>query len=378
MITRRSILAAAPALFLTRAARAHSLFGGPSSSGGAAPSSGPSLFTSFTINSTFSYNSNYPPKWTTGDGIAPTWADDGNIYIIQNDSGGGGFNGAGTSRLQPAVLDGYTSSLTGTNVAGFDDLLHPPWYLGGLIAVGSILYLTIEDGSGAGASQLVKSTDHGATWTPTPPLSPPTNLQGTYPWGFVQYGQAYTGNGPHNSNLYVYLYASARSAPPNGVAVTLGRCLISNIVNLNGADWSWYQGGDGMVDGNWGAYSTSAAAFTETTANTSPFYFPTGTAQYLPAFGCYIYTQHHYTDGTSNSAHVTYYATPTPWGPFTLVVDLDMSSYGSLYQVSAAPPSVAVDGGRTLVLMCSGNYADCCTPSPSDRYCLHLINASLS
>jgi hypothetical protein len=371
---RRTLLAAAPLLLLPKAAGARTPIARSSHLSGGTTSG---QFTNFVINSTFSYNSNYPPNWVSGDGIAPTWSDDGNTYIILNDTNGGGFNGTGPGRIEVCSLNGYTSSLVGTNISGFP-ALSSTWYLGGLLAVGSTLYLTLSDnGSGSPGivNQMVKSTDHGVTWTPPAPYSS-TIWTGHYPIGFVQYGQAYTGNGPHNSNLYVYLYFYATSAPPNGQSATLGRCLLTNITNLVGTDWSWYQGGDGMLDANWGAYSTSAAVFTETTANPAPYYFLTGTAQYLPAFNCYIFTQNHYVGGSASNSVTNYYSTPTPWGPYTLVASINMSAYGALYQITAAGASVAVDGGRTLVLMGSGDYEDCCTMT--GRYCLHLVNASLS
>lgn len=370
---RRTLLTSVALAFLPKVVIGQRLSGG-------SPSGGGTLFTNFTINSVYSYNSGYPPKWVSGDGISPTWAADGKLYIILNDTNGNGFNGTGNGRIEVASLDGYTppASVTGTNVFGFGGTLSGSWYLGGIIAVGSTLYMTLSDNSGT-ANQIVKSVDHGATWSPTPSgggyASP--IFTSKYPWGFVQYGQAYTGNGPHNSNLYVYCYFSAASGvPSNGVGVTLGRVLISNIGNLVAADWSWYQGGDGMLSGNWGAYSTSVAVFSETTANPTPYYFPTGHACYLPAFGCYIFTQSHYVGGSASNGWINYYATPTPWGPYTLVASLDMSSYGSLYQAGTAPSSVAFDGGRTITLLASGSYEDCCTNT--GRYCVHFINATLS
>lgn len=373
MITRRTLLRAAPLLVLPKPGLARGLGAGR----GGVSSAPPRLFTSLVLNSTFSYNSNYPTKYTSGDGIAPTWADDGKLYIILNDSTNNGFNGAGNGRIEIASLNGYTSSLTGTNVFGYGGALSgtPLYYYEGITAIGSTLYATI---TGSGQSLIVMSTDHGASWTPSPSGGTFTPMwTNHWPYSWVQYGKANTWAGPHNSDIYSYLYfwtSAGTSLPSTQVALTIGRCLLTNMPNLSAGDWSWYQGGAGMA-ATWGAYSTAVDVFAETTANANPLYFPTGTACYLPAFGCYSFTQSHYSDGTANSGHINFYASLFPWGPFTLVTGLDLSSPDSLFQASIAPSSVAVDGGKNVVFMTAGNYTD---GSVGGKYCLHLLNCSLS
>ena len=91
------------------------------------------------------------------------------------------------------------------------------------------------------------------------PYASPMFLSINIPYGFVQYGKNHTVMGSNNSDKYVYSTAIAQNTTvsSNPSQLKLARVSIANIGNQNAADWSYYKGGDGMLDAN-GSSSVSA------------------------------------------------------------------------------------------------------------------------
>jgi hypothetical protein len=376
--------------------------------GGAAHASQCPLY--YSIGTVFKYNSGYPTKYGNGDGYWPTWADDGNLYVSQDDSlpAPSGFQGSqtATSNFNIGSLNGYTSALTGTTInpmaawgtAGFISSAGYNWKTGALLSVGSTLYAAISQGiytNGAGVnpwqpalqSQIIKSTDHGVTWHPTTTSTGqayPTGTTDGYPTpmfpnqeigGFIQYGQAYTGQTVDNSATYVYEYFVNNVLPNVGSSIFLGRVSLANLPNLKGSDWAYYQGGDGMSPGNWGAYSTAATvlAVAEPAGQMPRLWW--FNPQYMPAFGCYVAIPASWPGSASTTTLLQIWTSPKPWGPWTQVgVDYDTTPSG-LYGVNIAPNSVVPDGGLTSTLMAGGDWQ---AQSPSTgNYTLHLLPMTL-
>jgi hypothetical protein len=231
---------------------------------------------------------------------------------------------------------------------------------------------------------------HGANWAPLPqgvaqayttgtvsgfsvPMFPSLSLG-----GYIQYGKNYAGNGPHGSGTYVYAFFINNAVGKVGSSATLGRCLITAMPNLVAADWTYYQGGDGMVSGNWGAYATSVPIFGQATpAGSSPKMF-WANGQYLPAFGCYVMTPSFWPavapSTASNATIVQVWKAYQPWGPWTQV-GIDWNTTG-FYSVGMAPNSVATDGGKNTMLMAGGDFVN--NSSYTSEYNLHLIPMTLS
>jgi hypothetical protein len=382
---RRSLLAA-PLLALPKVGYSRSMFSGHGTYQGILP-------TSYAFSNYYSYNSAYPTKYNQGDGYAPTWADDGFLYTQTNDAIGGFQNEGGVGNTGLAKLDGYTSALTGHNVGdwsifGASNASGGPnqwiWKCGGVLSVGSNLYLAMTGFSNLGTgspvtqTQLVLSTDHGATFSPAPPpgiLPYPSGMLDNVQFrGFVQYGQAYTGTGPDNSSLYVYAYHSS------GANAYLARCLTANLTQsiTNGTDWTWYTGGDGMNSANWAAGVGSAAivwTMVPALGGGSGFYIWVN-VQYLPHFQCYVMCPTYWPGGNSSGSRVQVQAALHPWGPFTQIgAEYDATSLDALYDLSIVPSSVAVNSGVTTVLMGSGDFNSATLPG---KYCLHLLTMTLS
>jgi hypothetical protein len=176
---------------------------------------GRSIITGLSFSNWFNYGAcPHSPKWISADTFFNTWGDDGTIYVQCNDTYLG-WQGAGNyANICFGSVDGYTSSLTGTGINYL-----PTW--GGVSQFGSdgatykstsltsihgTLYMVADrqkfasaPGDGWLSSQLIKSTNHGVSWTPVPPAhaqpyaSPMfTDPKFRVPF-FVQYGQDYVG-----------------------------------------------------------------------------------------------------------------------------------------------------------------------------------------
>jgi hypothetical protein len=357
-------------------------------------------FSSFSISygTPFKYNSNYPTKYITGDSFATTWADDDLIYTMSDDSHG--FQGGSDSNIQFGLLSASDTTMTGTTINIFS-VFGPnntkgsdggTYKANGLISVNGTLYMWVSrQGTQLGSppagvtteanAQLIKSSDHGATWTPLPTNGTAQPYTSTMFTGktfaapnFIQYGKDYQGNSADNSGNYVY--ATANDGCWNNCSkLFLGRCLISNLSNLSGADWSFYQGGDGMLSGNWGAWSTAAALIS------SPFHIGNiSQAQYIQAWRVYFWIGWYYpsVQGTGvidpSTTVWNFYTSPHPWGPYTLQYTQTWSSEPGkgLYSPNIITKSILVSGNRlTANITTSGDfntYAD-----PMGDYTLTIV-----
>jgi hypothetical protein len=400
MLTRRRLLAGTAAAGLIRPAIAFPAVGSGIDQRPPA---------SFSIGTIYRYNDGYSAKYVGGDGYFPTWADDGFLYGIMDDSYGVSYTPP-TSNFEIIKMDGFTSALTVTSVnkmAAFGTLgqmstaasvVDYNYKASAILCVGGTLYCNVGmfkyvNGPGinpwlpALQAQIIKSTNKGGTWTPLPVAgtaeaytTPAPMFPNMYAGGYIQYGQNYTGTGPHNSGAYVYCFFPSNTTGRVGLTVTLGRVTIANLPNLVGSDWSFYQGGDGMSSGAWGAYATSVPVFgeAEPPGQCPRLWWVNG--QYLPAFGCYVITPSFWTAVSPSLA-----STPTviqvwkayaPWGPWTQVGADYNTGAGGFYGVAMCPSSVATDGGRNTVLMAGGDFAN--NSSYTSNYNLHLIPLTLS
>jgi len=261
----------------------------------------------------------------------------------------------------------------------------------GLISIAGVLYMAISRqkygtlASGwvqsAGTCQIIKSSDHGVTWTPVPPgNSQPyaapmfANPRFGAP-SFVQYGQNYAGNTVHNSDLYVYAI-SPDGVWNNGNYLTLGRCLLSNLPNLNGADWEFYRGGNGMDSTRWVSDINSAVQILYKTRSVGMT-----AMQYLPYCQRYLMIEWFYptlVSSTNNDTTQTtweVYDSPAPWGPWRFVQSINFTPSG-LYNPAVLHKSMATDNGQTLRLITAGNYNS--QNAATGDYQLTLLSATIN
>lgn len=329
----------------------------------------------------------YPPFTygnSSGDVWSSTWADDGNLYSISDDTGG--WNGGCSSNFavneetgsDPLHLSGHSvNCMTAYGYPGESQPNGYNWKAESIISVDGTLYASIGNMIYAGGghrqfienSTIIKSTDHGQTWTPSEQQNysnPMFGFQGFAPF-FIQYGQddspASTADGADH-----YVYAISNNGYyNNGDQTILGRVARDKIGQLNGADWQFYRGGPGLDDSSWGSFSQAKPLIND------PEHLGSVQAQYDAPLHKYIAIPWYWTYTLSSSGYwqSSYvesvwnaYESPTPWGPwqrfkthsFTASAP-DVSTYGQgWYGPIVAPKFISPDGRQLYVF--SANLLD--------------------
>ena len=300
---------------------------------------------------------------TTGDTWFNTWADDGSIYATSDDSHGflGTCNVTGgnvvinqlTGNDPSELTSPYTNCMTSYGPPGSAQNYNDgkTWKNIGIIAVDGTLYLAVArqvDGAGgypvgfqpSDDVSIIKSTDHGRTWTnsfgttndpngaaPPPDPSGP-GAEAMFPGttfatpAFIQYGQddnpASTADG---GDRYVFAISNDGFAYDGSYDI-LGRVPRSKIGDLNAADWQFYTGpagGDGMSPANW-----SGDAGKATHILTAPHQLSQASVQYIQALHSYVLASSYFPfdaswpgEGAGQHTIWAFYEAPHPWGPWT-------------------------------------------------------------
>jgi hypothetical protein len=280
-----------------------------------------------------------------GDEWAPTWADDGNLYTGNDDGssfGGIGDRSVAFGRLtgdDPFKLAGTTVSDMGGYGKDADRPDHANWKTMNSYCVDGILYMFVtrclypEQSGDAHKrhvfqnSSIIKSADKGKTWTRSAeenyqhPMFPGLRFGAPY---FVWYGQDGVA-AVDNADRYVYAVAN-NGHFEDGDDYILGRVLKSRLSKLDGADWEFYTGGNGMSSASWNRDLTRAKAILQDPLNCSM----TGMT-YIPGLGRYVMVVWHYKTYDLRKDPRTindYYEAPKPWGPWTKFKSVDTGSLG--------------------------------------------------
>ena len=351
-----------------------------------------------------------------GDVWGTTWADDGNLYSVGDDAQGWPTGPACNNNFLIAQETGSPQTgatvpqLTGTNVncmsgygaagaqspsGGAGSLEKPPtnpagyslpenWKGVNTISIGGVLYASIarmiyqENGHRqyVMSSTIIKSTDHGETWTPDEThnrLSPMFSDQGFAPY-FIQYGQDdNTQSTADGGDQYVYA-VSNDGYYHSGSYEILGRVLRSKMGNLSGADWQFYNGGPGEQDSSWGTLDQAKPIIWNSHR------ISTTGAIYDAPLHMYVMMQWYwgftYKSGSLqfsfNDSDWTAYSSPKPWGPWhpfwthawgpALTDPLGHSDTPGWYGAEFVPKFISPDGRHLVVFAASlfggsaGNY----------------------
>jgi hypothetical protein len=197
-----------------------------------------------------------------GDVWSCTWADDGNLYSVADDT-------AGTSSPREAwnlaiyKIEGMPPKPVVTRVnemKQYDRAGKGHWWKGaGLASIDGTLYLGIysqsnpREGSATKVSfnadhaSVLKSTDHGQTWTPAATVTSPMFSGKEFPTPFfVQYGMDYSGA----MDEYVYL-VSNDGGWNNWNGMMLARVPRKEFSQLNREDWEFFSGADKRNTPSW-------------------------------------------------------------------------------------------------------------------------------
>lgn len=209
------------------------------------------------------------------------------------------------------------------------------------------------------SSSIISSKDSGRTWTRAAeenfsnPMFPGHRFGAPF---FVWFGKDGTAS-VDNADRYIYAVSNDGYFFP-GDSYSLGRVSRTKLPALNPADWSFYQGGDGLKDTNWNP----------DLGESSPILTNPGKASitgmtYISGLGRYVMVLWHYNNspGTifiTNDFKTTleFFESPKPWGPWTKFKTLDTKDLGwntplvaQRFQAQVSPDTV------TGLLYVSGN-----------------------
>jgi hypothetical protein len=298
-----------------------------------------------------------------GDTWSCTWGDDDAIYTSGDDCEG--INKSNSSNLAVFRLDGPPTEMSMA-------LLNPmsayggwgeydradSWKANGMISVDGVLYLGVSQHSSAYAygdgvqrtydASIIKSTDHGRTWTckrrepmfPSPRLSTPF---------FVQFGKDYAGA------MDGYVYLCSGTSWNNGNHLALARVARDRIGRLDSRDWEAFTGLDAHGEPTWKPWrpeqhETPIFKFRGFTSMTG--------MHYVPAAGRFLLPQWAYRDLDAaepwRQTFLHLYEAPKPWGPWSLVHVED--DFGKAWYNPSLPAKWFEDGGKRLWMVSGGDF----------------------
>lgn len=301
-----------------------------------------------------------------GDVWSCAWADDGNLYSVADDTWGPENSGHNLSVYR---IDGPPESTTIEVVNVMDPYGSAGWLEGraswkanGMTCVDGVLYLSVSQHAywipngdniqNTYDATIVKSTDHGKTWTAKPAVGKsmfPGHWFST-PF-FVQYGQNYSGA------MDEFVYAVSNNGSwNNGNYLALGRVHRGKIGALDPADWEFYNGLDEGGKPQWiSEYNKAPAVFIHRN------YTSMAGIQFVPALDRFLLMEWAYTDlddpdrpFTRSLLHL--YEAPAAWGPWRHIhtePDWNHASYNP-----GMPAKWFEDGGKRLWLTSAGDFSN--------------------
>ena len=313
-----------------------------------------------------------------GDTWAGAWARDGEVYTPSNDTEGFG-NVCHSNIAFNCVTGNDPLTLTGTTVNPLEDYGKGgeegadgcTWKTSGCIAVDGALYLVVArhkygEKSGDAAmrqsvrnASIIKSLDGGKTWTRSQqenynaPMFPGPRFAVPY---FIQYGRDGSEAVADQSERYVYAISN-NGFWDNGDNMVLGRVERAKIGRLDGANWEYYTGGDGVLDANWSTDMNQAGLILD-----QPGHLGSTGAAWVKELGRYVMTAWYYPAGgakMSDAGRETIweiYESPRPWGPWTKIGAHTFNPQG--YYGPSICLKYAANSGRRQFAITAGCWLD--------------------
>ena len=334
------------------------------------------------------YQESFGDVWTT------TWADDDALYSVSDDTTG--FDQACDSNLAvhritgepPRAIRGVTinpMSEFGRRAQDFDEDHDATgtWKASGFTCVDGVLYLCVYRQASSSPrrpvfsvyeawdASILKSYDHGTTWTKAPKLGRAMFPGHTFATPFfVQYTKDGKGEAD-GADRFVYA-VSSNGVWNNGSSMVLGRVPRDRIGRLDHGDWEFVHGFDEQDQPIWRPRHDTARYIFRAPGRTSM----TGIHHVAP-LGLYILPQWHYLylEDPARRWKVTrfeFYQAPAPWGPWTLFHTQDFQPE-SWYNPCFPSKFISPDG-RRLWMFVAGDFTD---PGTRPFYRLHMIEVAL-
>ena len=327
-----------------------------------------------------------------GDSWTPTWADDGNLYSIADDTLGPKdapissnlavyrITGDQPPEIHAEVVNPMPEFGKITEVKPEDGAC---WKASGLTCVDGVLYLAASrnrymDGTGAfniqqvWDSSIIKSSDHGKTWSAAPKLGHALFPGHTFANpSFVQYGRDGKGT-KDGSDKFVYA-VSNDGTWNNGNSMTLGRVPRDRIANLDPHDWEFVHGFEKGYVPVWKPRHDFALYTFRAPGRTG-----VAGVHYLAGLDRYITPQWYYPslNETPSSAvwkHSRFdlYEGPAPWGPWTLFHTQDFEPQG--FYNPTIPSKFISQDGRGFWIFAAGDFST----SDHPYYTINMIPVTL-
>jgi hypothetical protein len=323
-------------------------------------------------------------KNSAGGTWIAAWADDDNLYVSSDDTNG--FNNACASNLAVNRIAGaMPPDIHGTTINPMKEFGKAGetrkedgacWKACGITCVDGVLYLTVSRHLAAGDNaepdltnggrstffpvqetwdaSIMKSGDHGSTWSQMPKLGQPMFPGRSFSTPvFVDYGKD-GADRPYEADKYTYA-VSNDGAWNNGNWMTLGRVRRERIARLDPRDWEFVHGYDDNKAPIWMPGHERALYVFRAPDRTGM----TG-IHFLAPLGLYILPQWHYPRLDLKDPRrrwgVTrweFYHAPAPWGPWTLFFRQEFEPE-AWYNPSIASKFTSEDG-RLLWIFTAGN-----------------------
>lgn len=279
---------------------------------------------------------------TTSDGdLWPScWSNDGNLYSANGDGKGFSVDGPFADVAVNQVV-GEPPNLTGQTLARGDavsSIWSGPGYNRkptGMVCVDGTLYLAVQDLSlsfnDVPAATIVKSTDHGRTWTWDRRAPMFDNHVFTTIW-FADFGK----DSAWAPDRFVYAYGldhnwrdSFDDSVPDPTDVFLARVPKQNVQNR--AAWEFYTGTDRKGAPRWNRDIAKRAPVLHDGRHVYQQMYSTnrisnltvisqGSVTYDKPLKRYLYT-------SWSEYTFEFYESPTPWGPWKRFLSKDFSGY---------------------------------------------------
>lgn len=286
-------------------------------------------------------------KWdsSNGDTWDPFWADDGQLYSFNCDGRGfgtkaqnlafNGFNGEDLFNLSGHQVNPM-SEYGPSDHRGPD---HATWKVCGQECIDGVFYAFVARNvygheshdplmrQTALNSSLIKSEDHGRTWTRTAQENYTRPMWAGSAFGapfFVHYGQ--NGGQAHVDRAGEFVYSVATNGFWNdGDFLVLGRVRRDRIARLDPADWEYYSGGDGLSATDWTAsvYEASPILARPAKCGQTPI-------TWVPALGRYLLISWYNPEPMPKWFQPTemrydFYIAAHPWGPWSALASFSDS-----------------------------------------------------
>lgn len=318
-------------------------------------------------------------KWddSNGDTADPFWADDGNLYHFQCDGRGFGKEPRNLCFNQLAGTD--LGGLRGELVNAMDEYGKANasekdganWKVCGQECIDGVFYAFVARNRYGNHSKdpllrqtsfnasLIKSTDHGRTWTRTArenyeaPMWPGNRFGGP---GFIHYGR--NGGNVRRDGADQFVYVVSNNGFWNGGDdFILARIRRDDLPKLKTGDWQYFTGGDGLDDKAWSGEIASATPVVNRPAKlgwTAPVFVAELNRYLLVSW--YV-TPTLKTWFTPECVVYDFLEAPHPWGPWTMVGSFDDRFLGGNHMYGpnlCAKFQERVDGGVKVEMFTSG------------------------